>query len=96
VSYRIADSLTTEINIAPDGNEWYVEDSSNTRDSDFIYEAYTVEWSINWNILDNFALTAGVGQQFDNEYEFTLLDQSIVRYSGDSVTRIGAALEWRF
>lgn len=96
LSYRFSNSLTTEIAIAPDGNEWYVEDSSNTRNSDFIYEAYTVEWSLNWNLSDNFTLTAGVGQQFDNEYEFTLLDQSVVRFSGDSVTRISVAIEWRF
>lgn len=96
LSFTFSDSLSTDIAIAPDGNEWYVEDSSHTTSSDFTYEAYAVEWSINWHFSEHFAATAGVGRQFKNEYEFTLLDQSVARLSGDSVTRIGAAIEWRF
>lgn len=96
LEYRIADGLTSVLRIAPDGNEWYVLDRSRTTASMFDYESYVVELSLDWRFTNHFALTVGVGRQFDNHYEMTLLDLSRVRLSSDPVTRIGATIEWRF
>lgn len=94
--YHISDALATDIRIFPDGNEWYVLDSSLTTRSKFVYESYAVEWSLDWKFLDDFTLSASVGRQLDNHYEMTLLDQSRVQLSSDPVTRVSVAVEWRF
>lgn len=96
LAYQISGSWSSEIRIAPDGNQWYVLDDSRTSSSQFVYEAYAIDWSINWQFLERYMVTASVGQQLHNRYEFTLLDQSRVRLSGDSFSRIGFALEWQF
>lgn len=96
LSYRISDSFSSDVSISPDGNEWQVADKSLTNHSQFIYEAYAIEWSLDWVVRDRFTITASVGEQFHNRYELTLIDQSRVRLSGDTITRMGAALEWRF
>ena len=41
-------------------------------------------------------LTVGVGRLFDNRYEVTLLDDRRVQLDGNAVTRVGAAIAWRF
>lgn len=96
LSYRISDSLSSAISVAPDGNEWYVEDNSHTSNSQFVYESYVIDWSVDWTVHDRFMVSAGVGREFDNRYEFTLRDRSVARLSADAVTRISVALEWRF
>ena len=96
VSYQLSDRLSTQLRFAPDGNEWQVFDRSLAIRSQFVYEAYALEWAIDWDLLENFTLSASVGRQFDNQYEMTVLDQSRVHLTADDVTRIGAALEWRF
>jgi hypothetical protein len=96
VAYQLSDNFSSKISVAPDGNEWYVLDDSRTSNSQFVYEAYSIEWSFNWEFQDRFMVSASVGQQLQKQYEFTLLDQSRIRLSGDSVMRIGAGLEWRF
>lgn len=96
INYRVSDSLSSEISIEPDGNEWYVLDDSRTRNSQFVYEAYAIDWSINWELMRRFLFTATIGKEFANRYEFRLLDQSVASLSGDPVTRVAVALEWRF
>ena len=64
--------------------------------SRFVYEAYPFEWVFNWQAHKDLMITASVGRQFHNRFEMTLLDKSRVRISSQPVTRVGAALEWRF
>jgi hypothetical protein len=96
LSYQVSKSLTSLLRIAPDGNEWYVRDESLENQSQLVYQAYTLEWAISWQAREHFSLTGTVGIQFHNRYELTLLDNSRDRLSSESVTRIGAALAWRF
>jgi hypothetical protein len=96
LSYQVTPKLSSTLRIAPDGNEWFVLDRMLTIKSQFVYEAYALEWTFDWALNESFVISASVGRQFHNRFEMTLLDQSRVRLSGDPVTRIGAALEWRF
>ena len=96
LSYRFSDWFSSSLHIGPDGHEWYVEDSSRTFDSDFVYEAYLAELTFDWTFTKDFTLSAGIGRQFDNQYEFVLQDRSAVRLTSEPVTRISAAVEWRF
>jgi hypothetical protein len=57
-----------------------------------IYEAYVLDWAINWRANKHFMLTASVGREFNSRYEMTLLDESRVRLSSDSAARVGVAL----
>jgi len=96
LTYRVSASLTSSLRIAPDGNEWYVRDKSLQKRTRLVYEARMLEWAFNWQAHEHIVMTASVGRQFHNRYEMTLLDDSRVRLSSDAVTRIGAALAWRF
>ncbi len=96
LDYRLSTQFTSSIRISPDGNEWYVLDKALTNHSQFVYEAYTLEWTFDWQAHENFVVSASIGRQMHNRYEMTLLDGSRVRLSSDTATRIGAALEWRF
>ena len=96
LTYRVSASLTSSLRIAPDGNEWYVRDKSLQKRSRLVSEARMLEWAFNWQAHEHIVMTASVGRQFHNRYEMTLLDDSRVRLSSDAVTRIGAALAWRF
>lgn len=96
LSYQVSARLTSMIRITPDGNEWYVLDRTLVNHSQFVYESFALEWAVDWEVGESFAITASVGRQIDNRFEMTLVDQSRVRLSSNSVTRVGAALEWRF
>jgi len=96
LTYRISKRSRSMIRLRPDGNEWYVLDKSLVNHSQFVYESYALEWTFDWELRESFAISASVGRQFHNRFEMTLLDRSRVRLSGNSVTRVGAALEWRF
>jgi hypothetical protein len=96
LSYQLSAPWSSKLRVGPDGNEWFVLDRSLTIQSQFVYEAWAIEWLFDWQFHDDFTVSASIGRQIRNEFEMTLLDQSRVRFSGDSVTRIGAALEWRF
>jgi len=96
LTYQISKRFRSMIRITPDGNEWYVLDKSLVNHSQFIYESYALEWTFDWELRESLMITASVGRQLHNRFEMTLLDQSRVRLSSDSVSRVGAALEWRF
>ena len=96
LTYQVSRSLTSSLRIAPDGNEWFIKDKGLQKQSQVVYEARMLEWALNWQAHEHFMMTASVGRQFHNRYEMTLLDDSRVRLRSDSVTRIGATLEWRF
>ena len=94
--YQATRRFDSSVRLAPNGNEWYVKDKSLRNASQFIYESYLLEWAFNWRAYEHFVMTAGIGWQFHNRYELTLLDGSQVRLSSDSFTRVGASLAWRF
>jgi len=96
LSYQVSKRLVSLLRISPDGNEWYVRDESLEKQSQLVYEAYTLKWAFNWQAHERVTLTASVGIQFHNRYEMTLLNDSRVRLSSESVARAGAALAWRF
>lgn len=96
VSHQVTKSLTSLLRIAPNGNEWYVKDKSLTKHSQLIYEAYLLEWTLNWRAHTHFMLAASIGREFHSRYEMTLLNESRVRISSDSATRVGVALAWFF
>jgi len=93
---RISGKLTSSLRIAPDGNEWYVRDEGLEKQSRVIYEAWSLEWDVDWQVHKHLMITAGVGRQFRNRYEVTLLDDSRVRLRSDPATRISVAVAWRF
>jgi hypothetical protein len=94
--YQVSTRLASRLRIMPDGNEWFVLDAGLTNSSQFIYEAYALEWIFDWQVHEKFSLSASIGRQLDSHYEMTLLDGTRARLQSDSVTRIGASLEWRF
>lgn len=96
ITYQVSKSLTSTLRIAPDGNEWNVRDRSMEKQSQFIYEALLLEWAFSWKAHEHIVISASIGRQFHNRYEMTLMDDSRVRLHSDPVTRIGAALAWRF
>ena len=96
LSYRVSKSFASLLRIGPDGNEWYVRDKSLEKQSQLVYKAYALEWALDWQAHEHFALTASVGIQFHNRYEMTLLNDTQVRLSSESVNRIGVALAWYF
>ncbi len=96
LTYQVSRSLTSSLRIAPDGNEWFVKDKNLEKRSHVVYEAWMLEWTVSWQTHEHFVVTASVGRQFENRYEMTLLNESRVRLSSNPVTRLGAALAWRF
>ena len=96
ITYQVSNSLTSSLRIAPDGNEWYVRDKSMEKQSQFVYEALLLEWAFSWQTNEHFVISTSVGRQFNVRYQMTLMDDSRVRLHSDPVTRIGAALKWRF
>jgi len=96
LGYQISKSLASLLRAGPDGNEWHVSDRSLERKSQLVYEAFIFEWALIWQAHEHFVLTASVGSQFHNRFEMTLLNDSRERFSGETVTRIGAAITWNF
>ena len=96
LSYQATPSVGFSLRVAPDGNEWHVKNSDKDRQSQLVYESTLVEWTLSWRALERLMLTVGVGRLFDNRYEVTLLDDRRVQLDGNAVTRVGAAIAWRF
>jgi hypothetical protein len=96
LSYQVSAPLSSTLRVGPDGNEWFVLDKTLAINSQFVYEAFSLEWIFDWQFHESLTFSASVGRQIHNRYEMTLVDQRRVRLSGDPVTRVGAALQWRF
>ena len=96
LTYQALPNIGLSLRISPDGNEWHVNSRDMERQSQLVYDATLLEWAINWRVRKRLTIMASVGKLFHNRYDVTLPDDSRVRLSHDSVTRIGAALEWRF
>jgi len=94
--YDVSEAVNLLLRLSPNGNEWYVKDKSLEKNSTVIYEAWMLEWSVNWHVHERFLLSASVGRDFDGQYEMTLLDESRVRLFSDAATRIGATFVWKF
>ena len=96
LSVQISRSFASVLELAPNGNEWHVKDSTLQMESQLIYEAYLLEWALECRALEYLTLSASVGREFDRRYELALLDQSVVRLPGGAATRIGVKLAWNF
>lgn len=96
LAFQVSKSLESVLAIEPNGNKWYVKDKSLLTYSKLLYEAYLLEWALNWRAHEHFELTASIGREFDRHYELALLDEGVVRLTGDASTRIGVALAWFF
>lgn len=96
LTHRISPSLASALRIGPDGNEWYVEDEGLEKQSRVLYEAWLLELDVEWQTNEHFLITVGVGRQFRNRFELTLLDDSRVQFHSDPATRFSAAVAWRF
>jgi hypothetical protein len=96
LTYRALPNTSLSLRIAPYGNEWHVKSKDMENQSQLIFEASLVECSVSWQARERLAITASVGRILHAQYDVTLLDGSRVGFSDDEVTRVGAALEWRF
>ena len=96
LTYRALPDTSLSLRIAPYGNEWHIKSKDMEKQSQLVFEASLVECAITWHAHKRLAITASVGRILHGQYDVTLLDDSRVRFSYDAVTRVGAALEWRF
>jgi len=96
LTYQALPSTSLSLRIAPYGNEWHVKSKDMENESKLVFQASLVECAVTWQARKHLAITASVGRILHAQYDVTLLDDSSVRFSDDAVTRIGAALEWRF
>lgn len=96
LSYEVTKTFDFLLRVSPNGNEWYVKDKSLKKNSKVIYDAYVLEWVLNWRLHQHFMLSASLGREFDSRYEMTLFDEGRVRLFSDPATRVGAALAWYF
>lgn len=96
LTYQPLAHFSSSLRIAPSGNEWLVKSKDMERQSQLLFEATLLEWTVNWEAHEQFTVSASIGRLIHSRYDVTLVDDSRARLSSDSVTRIGAALEWRF
>jgi hypothetical protein len=94
LTFQVSRSLSSVLQIEPNGNKWYVKDKSLQTYSQLLYEAYLLEWALNWRAHEHFIVSASIGREFDRHYELTLLDEGVVRLPGDAAIRIGVAFAW--
>ena len=96
LTWETTSSINMSLQVAPDGNEWHVENKNMDRQSQLIYEATLLEYRLSWSIDDRFTVSVSAGRSFDIRYKTTLLNDTKARLTGDAVTRLGAAVAWRF
>jgi hypothetical protein len=96
LNYQIATRLASSLQITPDGNEWSVKDKSLASRSTVVHEAWLLEWTASWLVHDHFIIKVGIGRQFENRYEMTLLNGDRASLHTDRGNRLGVALTWRF
>ena len=96
ITYRIGNSLSTELRLAPDGGEWHVMNRDFDAESLFIYESWAAEWRLAVEAGSHLVVAASFGRQFRNRFEMTLLSGERIAIEGDDANRIGAEVQWRF
>jgi len=96
VTYRITDSLSSGLRAAPDGSEWHVMNRDFDAESQFVYEAYAVEWLFGFEPGRHLSLVAGIGRQLRNSFEMTLRSGERVSVQSGPVDRVSVEIRWRF
>lgn len=94
--YRVSKQLASALRLGPNGNEWYVKDRSADKYSRFVYEAYLLEWALDWRAQEKLLLTVSVGREFHRRYEMTLRSDARVRLAGRDGNRAGVSVRWFF
>jgi hypothetical protein len=96
VTYRFSESLSSGLRAAPDGSEWHVMNRNFDAESQFVYEAYAVEWLFEFEAGEHLSLVAGVGRQLRNNFEMTLQSGERLSVESSPVDRVRAEIRWRF
>jgi hypothetical protein len=96
VAYAVTPELASSLQIAPDGNEWHVENRDFSAASAFVYEAIALEWITEWEPRPQLTLALSLGRQLRNRYEMTLANGERVSVSGEPADRVGFEVRWRF
>ncbi|HET6630309.1 MAG TPA: hypothetical protein VFG91_11095 [Woeseiaceae bacterium] len=96
ISYTIVEQLTSTLQLAPDGNEWRVENRDFSAASDFVYEALALQWITAWEPGPRLSLAVSLGRQLRNRYEMTLANGERISVSGEPADRLGFEVRWRF
>lgn len=96
IRFQPTDRLRSTLAIAPDGNEWHVEDRDFELRSQLVYEAIALEWTTDWRIHPRLTLSLHLGRQLDNRYAMTLENGERVSVSGEPAMRVGGGVRWRF
>lgn len=96
LQWRFSSRWNTAISLAPDGNEWHVMDRDLAGRSQFVFEAYAVDWQVAWQVSPHLEVSAGAGTQFESRHEMTLSGGERVRRRSDPALRLDAGLRWRF
>ena len=96
IEWTATNELGTSLQVAPDGNEWRVENRAFSAESDFVYEAVALEWITEWSPGSRLTVALSLGRQLRNRYEMTLADNQRVFVSGAPADRVGLGLRWRF
>jgi hypothetical protein len=96
LTYQAQPKIDFSLRLAPDGNEWHVKSKDLQKESQLVAEAFLLEGTVNWRARKQLTVTASIGRQFHSRYDARLSDESSVRLYGESVIRIGAAVDWRF
>lgn len=96
MTWQVTDSLAMALRVAPDGNEWHVENKAMDRQSQLVYEATLFEYAVNWQFHERLTASVSAGRLVDIRYKVTLLNDINARLTGSDVTRVGAAIRWRF
>lgn len=96
IAWTVTNALGTSLQVAPDGNEWRVENRDFSAESDFVYEAVALEWVTEWSPGSRLTVALSLGRQLRNRYEMTLANGQRVSVSGAPADRVGVGLRWRF
>lgn len=96
IAYTVTNDFETSLQVAPDGNEWRVENRDFSAESDFVYEAVALEWITEWSPVSRLTVALSLGRQLRNRYEMTLANGQRALVSGAPADRVGVGLRWRF
>ena len=96
IAYTVTKDFVISLQVAPDGNEWRVENRDFSAESDFVYEAVALEWITEWSPVSRLTVALSLGRQLRNRYEMTLANGQRAFVSGAPADRVGVGLRWRF
>lgn len=96
IGYAAAANWSTELRLAPDGNEWRVEDRRGDARSRFVQESLALRWSVDRALTPAVTVSATAGLQFRSRYELRLADGGRLDTESDSSWRAAVSLRWRW